>query len=99
MRGVHRGGPHVPALACGKLRTLDVQKPTRKDWDAAFPTIVRYAGIALTVFYAVGSAFGLEIPESVLIAATGLILYKSVSEGVRNGGSGNGNGGKNDGSP
>jgi hypothetical protein len=67
--------------------------PSRKDWDAAFPTIVRYVGIGIVVFYAVGSSVGLEIPESVLIAATGLILYKAVAEGSKNGG--NGNGGKN----
>lgn len=67
--------------------------PSRDDLDSAFPTIVRYAGIGLVTFYAVGSSFGLQIPESVLIAATGLILYKNVAEGVKNGG--NGNGGKN----
>ena len=70
--------------------------PSRQGLDAAFPTLVRYAGIGLVTFYAVGSSFGLEIPESVLIAATGLILYKAVAEGAKNGG--NGNGGKN-GSP
>ena len=64
--------------------------PSRQAFDAAFPTIVRYVGIGIVVFYAVGSSFGLLIPESVLIAATGLILYKAVV-----GGNGNGNGGKN----
>ena len=57
--------------------------PSRKEFDEAFPTIVRYAGIGLVTFYAVGSSFGLQIPESVLIAATGLILYKNVAEGVK----------------
>ena len=71
--------------------------PSRKTWDEWFPTVVRYVGVALAVFFAVGSASGLRIPESVLIAATGLILYKTVSEGVKHGGNGNGNGGKNDG--
>lgn len=70
-----------------------VKTPSRQAFDSAFPTIVRYAGIGIVTFYAVGSAFGLLIPESVLIAATGLILYKNVAEGVKNGGSGNG--GKN----
>ena len=70
--------------------------PSRKDWDAALPTLLRYLGAALIVFFAVGSSLGLQIPESVLIAATGLILYKAVADGTRNGGSnGNGNGGKN----
>ena len=71
--------------------------PSQKTWDDWFPTVVRYAGISLALFFAIGSAFGLRVPESVLIAATGLILYKTVSEGVKNGGNGNGNGGKNDG--
>ena len=50
-------------------------------------------GISTVVFYAVGSAFGLDIPESVLIAGTGLILYKTVAA---NGSNGNGD---KDGSP
>ena len=64
--------------------------PSRKSFDAAFPTIVRYVGIGIVVFFAVGSSFGLEIPESVLIAATGLILYKTVAANGGNGGGKNG---------
>jgi hypothetical protein len=46
--------------------------------------------------FAVGSAAGLEMPEAVLIAGSGLILYKDVHNAAKNGGSnGNGNGGKN----
>lgn len=76
-------------------RHLDVgiKSPSRKAFDAAFPTLVRYVGIGIVVFFAVGSAFGLEIPESVLIAATGLILYKTVAA------NGSGNGGEKDGAP
>jgi membrane protein DedA with SNARE-associated domain len=49
--------------------------------DLYFPTVVRYLGIALVVFYAGGSAFGAALPEGVLIAATGMILYKTVRGG------------------
>ena len=69
--------------------------PSRKAWDDWFPTLVRYVGVAMLIFYAVASAFGIRIPESVLIAGTGMTLYKTVSEGVKNGGNGSGNGGKN----
>lgn len=74
---------------------MGLKRPSRKEWDEALPTLLRYLGAVLIVFYAVGSSFGLKIPESVLIAATGLILYKNVAGG---GSDSKGNGGKN-GSP
>lgn len=65
--------------------------PNRKEFDAVFPTIVRYVGIGLVVFFAVASSLGIHLPESILVAASGLILYKTV-KGSNGNGNGNGNG-------
>lgn len=61
--------------------------PSRKEFDAVFPTLVRYIGISLILLFAVATTFGVELPESILVAASGLILYKTVK-----GANGNGNG-------
>lgn len=57
---------------------------SRKELDEYFPTLVRYMGIGVVVVYVGAALFGKHLPESILVAATGLILYKTVR--------GNGNG-------
>lgn len=61
----------------------------RKTLDAAFPTVVRYAGVLIIVSLVANSIIrgnGLEYP-GLIVAATGMILYKTVR-----GENGNGNG-------
>lgn len=46
--------------------------------DNWFPTVVRYLGLALMLFLVVGSVIGrVDFPAG-FVAATGMILYKSV---------------------
>lgn len=58
--------------------------PTRKELDDLFPTLVRYMGVGIIGVYVGAAFFGVHLPESILVAATGLILFKTVR--------GNGNG-------
>ncbi len=60
-------------------RTLDAA-------DSAYPTIIRYLGLALAVAYFVGRALGVELPDSSLIAATGMTLYKNIVHAGSNNG-------------
>lgn len=59
--------------------------PTRsarqRKFDEVFPTVVRYLGVATVVFYGVGRSAGLDVPDSLLIAAAGMIGYKTVKSG------------------
>jgi hypothetical protein len=52
--------------------------------DSAFPTVVRYIGIGLIVFWAIGRSIGLDVPESLLVAAAGMIGFKAVHKGGGN---------------
>ncbi len=46
--------------------------------DDFFPTVVRYAGLVLMVVLVVGSVLGsIDFPAG-FVAATGMILYKTV---------------------
>lgn len=65
-------------------RTSQRRLPTRKELDELFPTLVRYMGVGIIVVYVCAAFFGVHLPESILVAATGLILFKTVR--------GNGNG-------
>lgn len=88
------------ALASGRLsssrrctlgRVFAVPTPTyaacvtRKQLDEAFPTFVRYCGVALTVALVVASILGHGIELAAgYVAAAGMILYKAV-RGAANG--------------
>lgn len=65
--------------------------PTRKQADDFFPTLVRYVGVGIIVAFVGASFIGVRLPESILVAASGCILYKTVKGGN---GNGNGNGGE-----
>ncbi len=58
----------------------------RKQLDDAFPTIVRYSGVLLTVVLVFASIFGHGIELAAgYVAAAGMILYKTVREAASNG--------------
>lgn len=72
---------------CGHPRNRKA-KVTRKQFDDAFPTIVRYAGVVLMAVLVGSAAFGhIDYPAG-FVAALGMILYKN----VHNAGNGNGGG-------
>ena len=54
----------------------------RHQLDEAFPTIVRYTGLALTVTLVFAGLFGygLTVLAPGFVAATGMILYKTVRD-------------------
>lgn len=55
--------------------------PKRRSWDAAFPTVVRYCGVVLMIVLVVNAIIGrLEYP-ALIIAASGMILYKTIHDG------------------
>lgn len=59
---------------------------TRRQLDDAFPTVVRYCGVVLTIIL-VGATIlgnGLELAAG-YVAAAGMILYKTVRDASRNG--------------
>lgn len=63
---------------------------SRSGFDAALPTLVRYAGLILTIGLTVALALGHTEVTPGFVPATGLLLYKTVKDAVN----GNGNGGK-----
>lgn len=50
----------------------------QKQFDDWHPTIARWLGMGLILFYAIGRTLNLPVPDALLIAAAGLIGYKSV---------------------
>lgn len=64
---------------------------SRKGLDAAFPTVVRYAGFALALGLGAKAIFfgGLDYPSLGILAA-GMILYKNVAPSGGAHGSGRG---------
>ena len=52
--------------------------------DEAFPTLVRYTGLALTVGLVVAglAGYGLSVIAPGFVAATGMILFKTVKGAV-----------------
>lgn len=60
---------------------------TRESLDDAFPTVVRYAGLAMTVTLIVLSARGLSASALApgYVAATGMLLYKTVKRAAEDG--------------
>jgi hypothetical protein len=59
----------------------------QREFDRYFPTVVRYLGVGLILVFVGGALSGRDLPESILVAATGMILFKA----VKGGGEGNGN--------
>lgn len=61
--------------------------PSKKNLDYVFPTVVRYAGVLIILGLTINSILrgGVEYP-GLIVAATGMILYKTVR-----GENGNGN--------
>lgn len=59
----------------------------RQQLDDAFPTIVRYTGLVLTVvLVGVGIAgYGLSVIAPGFVAATGMVLYKTVKGAAEDG--------------
>lgn len=59
----------------------------RKSMDDAFPTVVRYAGVAIILVMVLDALIrgkGVEYP-GLIVAATGMILYKTVRGDDANG--------------
>lgn len=65
-----------------------MRRMTRKELDDAFPTIVRYTGLVLTVVLVIGTflGYGTQLAAG-YVAAGGMILYKTVRNAAQNGGS------------
>lgn len=62
----------------------------RKQLDDAFPTVVRYCGVVLTIALVCASILGHGVELAAgYVAAAGMILYKTVKGAASNG---NGNG-------
>lgn len=59
--------------------------PRQQHLDELYPTVVRYVGIAVVVFYVIGRSVGLDVPDAILIAAAGMIGFKSVKGGGNGG--------------
>jgi hypothetical protein len=59
----------------------------RQKLDDAFPTIVRYTGLVLTVLlvFAGVLGYGLSVIAPGFVAATGMILYKTVKGAAEDG--------------
>jgi len=54
--------------------------------DDAFPTIVRYTGLVLTVALVIGTFLGYGTQLSAgFVAAGGMILYKTIKDAAANG--------------
>lgn len=53
--------------------------PSQKELDDWFPTLVRYAGFVILVVLVVASILGNNDYPSGYVAATGMILYKTVA--------------------
>lgn len=51
----------------------------RKSLDAAFPTVVRYLGVIFAITYVAGRFVGVELPDSIVVLATGMFLFKNVA--------------------
>lgn len=61
---------------------------SRPGLDAALPTLVRYAGLLLTVGLTIALALGHTEVTPGFVPATGLLLYKSVKNAVNGNGDG-----------
>lgn len=57
-------------------------RPTRAQFDAALPTIVRYTGLILTIGLTIALVLGHTEVAPGFVPATGLLLYKTVKDGV-----------------
>lgn len=55
-----------------------MKRPTRHDFDSSFPTVVRYVGLGIMIYATLIDK--IERP-SLLVAATGMILFKTVLDG------------------
>lgn len=64
---------------------MPTRGPRQRALDDAFPTVVRYVGVVLTVGLVIGSVLGhgLELAAG-YVAAGGMIFYKTV-RGAANG--------------
>jgi hypothetical protein len=61
--------------------TREVRIPRQQTFDAWFPTIVRYAGLILTVVLVVFTIRGHGVDLAAgYVAAAGMILYKTVHD-------------------
>lgn len=66
-----------------------MRPPTRRELDEWLPTLIRYSGWILTLVLVGFSLAGYYVEAAPgFVAATGMILYKSVRDAARNGDNG-----------